>query len=183
MNSWNLALFNAVHALAGRFIFLDAIAIFLAEYLAYFLVAGFFLFLFLQKGIRNRIYRFCEATLAIILARGIVTEVIRFFYHHARPFDALGFAPLIAESGWSFPSGHATWFFALAMAIWYADHTWGFWYFVGAILMVTARVYVGVHWPFDVLGGAAIGILCAMFIHWLFRNVRAELPKPKENLS
>jgi undecaprenyl-diphosphatase len=179
MNSWNLALFDVIHSLSGRFVFLDAIAIFFAQYLAYFLVLGFFALLFFQKGARNRFYHFCETALAIILARGIVTEVIRFFYDHPRPFDALGFSPLIPESGPSFPSGHATFFFALAMAVWYADRKWGMWYFICAIFIGIARIYSGVHWPLDVLGGAMIGVACAMFIHWLFRNVRTELAVPK----
>lgn len=180
MSSWNLDLFNAIHSLSGRFVLLDASDIFFANYLAYFLVAGFLVFIFFEKGSRRRMYHFCEVALSIIIARGIVTEVIRFFYHHPRPFDALGFVPLIPESGWSFPSGHATWFFALAMALWYADRTWGVWYFIGATLMAFARIYAGVHWPLDAIGGALIGIASAMVVHGLFRTARKELLRPKQ---
>ena len=64
----------------------------------------------------------------------------------------------------SFPSDHATGGFALACGMFLYDR------FVGAVLLVLAaglafaRVYVGIHYPGDVLAGAAIGVLAAMAI-------------------
>jgi undecaprenyl-diphosphatase len=171
----NQTLFLFIHHFAGRNIFADDIGVFFAEYLPYLMVLGFLVLAFYENGWRKKLYLFAEGTLAVILSRGIVTELIRFFYHHERPFAFYGFTPLISESGWSFPSGHAMWFFALALTIWYFNRKWGWWYFVLAALMGVARIYAGVHWPYDILGGAILGMACAMFAHWLFKDSRKKL--------
>src|SRR5258708_24900384 len=103
-----------------------------------------------------------------MVSRGIVTELIRYFYHHERPFSFYNFTPLIPEVGWSFPSGHAAWFFALATVIWYVNRKWGVWYFVLSVVMGIARIYVGVHWPLDVLGGIVAGVVVGGVVSFLF---------------
>jgi undecaprenyl-diphosphatase len=175
MANANLIIFNIIHGWSGHYVFADVAAIFFAEYLPYLLVLGFLILAFQQSGARRKFYLFAEGLLAVILARGIITEVIRFFYPVTRPFALLGFSPLIPESGSSFPSGHMAWFFALALAIWFVNRKWGAWYFVLSAVMGVARIYAGVHWPFDILAGAVLGILCAWFIHWLLRDSRAAL--------
>jgi len=175
MSTLNQILFQFVHHFAGRFIILDDLGVFFAVYLPYFIAAAFLLLVWEAGEWRQKIYRFAEGAMAAILARGLIEEIIHLFYYHPRPFDFYGFAPLIAESGWSFPSGHACFFFALAMVAWFAHRKWGAWLFVLAIVNGIARIYTGVHWPFDVLGGAAIGIVSALFIHWLMRGERKAL--------
>jgi len=175
MGNINTALFQWIYGLSHRNVFIDGVGIFFAQYFPYFLIIGFLVLVFYKKGIRQKLYLFCEGVLAVILARGIVTEVIRFFYHHPRPFDALGFTPLIAESGWSFPSGHATFYFALSMTVWFVNRKWGMWYLLAATVMGIARIYVGVHWPLDVLGGALIGIASGVFVHWFLKGPREAL--------
>ncbi len=141
----------------------------------YLLVAGFLILAFREPGARRKFYLFAEGSLAVILARGIITEGIRFFWKVQRPFVVLGFSPLISETNSSFPSGHMAWFFALALVIWYANRKWGIWYFVLAAVMGIARIYAGVHWPLDVIGGAVAGLLSGWFVHWLLRKTRTAL--------
>jgi undecaprenyl-diphosphatase len=107
---------------------------------------------------------------AVILSRGIITEVIRFFYNRPRPFLALSFVPLLNENSGSFPSGHASFFFALAPLAFLINKKAGYWFLVSSFSMVFARVAAGVHWPSDILGGIAIGL--ASF--WI---VKFALPK------
>ncbi len=183
MAAWNLTVFELIHGWSGHFVFADVAAIFFAEYLPYLLVVGFLVLVFRQPGPRRKFYLFAEGSLAVILARGIVTESVMFFYRTVRPFALLGFSPLINESGSSFPSGHMAWFFALAIVVWFADRKWGAWYFALAALMGIARIYAGVHWPVDILGGVAIGLASGWFIHWLFRGARAELFAAKQQES
>ena len=183
----NQSIFLWIHHFAGHNGFLDGLGIFFAEWLPYILVVAFLVLVFMQTGLRHRLYLFAEGALAVILARGIVTTAIRFFYIHPRPFEALGFTPLIPESGSSFPSGHATWFFALALVVWFANRKWGWWFFALATINGIARIYVGVHWPFDILGGAAIGGASGIFVHWLLKKSRVQLgareKMPLEKLS
>src|SRR4029078_6397487 len=58
----------------------------------------------------------------------------------------------------SFPSDHATGAFALAFGIWLYDRTIGALLLAVAALLSFARVFVGTHYPGDVVAGAAIGI-------------------------
>jgi undecaprenyl-diphosphatase len=169
LNVINEVVFQWIHNFSGRSVILDGLAIFFAQYLPYLLMAAFLLLVAYQLTSRRRFYVFAEGILAIILSRGIITNIIYYFYYHPRPFEFYGIAPLISESGASFPSGHAAWFFALAMSVWYVDRKWGTWFFALTVAMGIARIFAGVHWPLDVLGGALIGIASAMFIHWLLR--------------
>lgn len=175
----NSLLFDFAHGFAGRNFLIDDLGIIFAKYVPYLLVLGFFILIFRQAGWRRRLFLFIEGALAVILSRGLLTEIIRFFYHHPRPFEVLNFTPLIPENGYSFPSGHATFYFALAAAIFFWNRRWGIWYFVFAIINGFARIYVGVHWPMDVLGGAVIGILSGLLIHSLLSTqFKSLLQKP-----
>jgi undecaprenyl-diphosphatase len=174
MSSFNQIVFGWLHHLAGRWPLLDAVAIFCAQWLPYILVLGFLFLILDQADARHGFYLFAEGALAIILARGIITTTIHYFYYHPRPFEVYGFVPLFSEVGSSFPSGHAAWFFALAMVVWYLDRKWGVWYFVFATLISVARIYAGVHWPLDVIAGAIIGVGSAMFVRWVLEKELAQ---------
>lgn len=71
----------------------------------------------------------------------------------------------------SFPSGHTTTSFAIAVAITLAlrgkDSVWiGKALLVWAMLVGIARIYAGVHYPSDVLGGALFGtVFAAIWVH------------------
>jgi undecaprenyl-diphosphatase len=67
----------------------------------------------------------------------------------------------------SFPSDHATGAFALAFAIWLYDRTFGTILLAIAAILSFARIYVGTHYPGDVVGGALIGIAVVASLYLL----------------
>ncbi|KPL00704.1 MAG: hypothetical protein AMJ90_07855 [candidate division Zixibacteria bacterium SM23_73_2] len=71
----------------------------------------------------------------------------------------------------SFPSSHATNLFAAATLISYFYHKVRAYFFVIAFLVAFSRIYVGVHYPSDMLGGALLGFLCAGMIILLFKFI------------
>jgi len=83
-----------------------------------------------------------------------------------------GFEPLVYSHSPSFPSGHTSSSFAFAFAILPAvDIKWlKVTSVAAATLMGLSRLYVGVHYPSDVLGGAVIGALCGLAAVWLYRK-------------
>ena len=72
----------------------------------------------------------------------------------------------------SFPSGHASAAFACATVIAWASPRLAVPVYVLAALVASSRVYVGVHYPLDVLGGALLGTLVGMVAVFLARRGR-----------
>jgi len=177
----NQQLFDFFHNISGRGAFLDAGIIFFAKYLTYFLVIALLVWLF-SKDSRRRLFIFAELAIAAIVARGLITEWIRFTYYHARPFEALGFQSLIPESGASFPSGHMTFLFALGLVVWLYNRKFGYWFLGLSFVVGIARIAAGVHWPMDILGGILVGALSAILIHKLLKPYREGLIKQKEEI-
>jgi undecaprenyl-diphosphatase len=97
-----------------------------------------------------------SAGLSLLLNQPIAHLVDRARPYLAHPSHA---HLLIARShDPSFPSDHATGAFALAFGIWLYDRTLGTILLALATILSFARVYVGTHYPADVVGGALIGM-------------------------
>ena len=77
----------------------------------------------------------------------------------------------------SFPSGHAATSFAAATVLTFAFPRLAPALFVLAGAVAFSRVYVGVHYPLDVLGGAALGVLVATALRLLVRGRRRLRPE------
>lgn len=175
-------IFNLIHGLAGKWWPLDWLGIFFAQYLGYLIVLVAIFIFIKEKNWRQRIYFFALASLSVILARGLITEIIRFFYYRPRPFLALQIKPLADHDVTSsFPSGHAAAFFALVLVIFYFlkqaqdKSKWGWRSLILALLIGVARIFVGIHWPSDILAGALIGLVSAFL-------VKKILPPPESGL-
>ena len=157
-------LFTYINNLAGKWVCLDGIAIFFAQYLIYFLVAGAILFFFFIKK-QERIRYLILIASSVILSRLVITELIRLFWHRSRPFVDYSVNQLIEHSAsGSFPSGHITFLFPLATVIYFFNKKLGIAFFIFSFSIGLARIFVGIHYPFDILVGIIIGILSAMVL-------------------
>ena len=98
-----------------------------------------------------------------------------------RPYDAIESIKILVppETSFSFPSGHTMVMFAFAAAMTMAFGKKGAWAFSPAVLMGFSRIYVGVHYPTDVLAGMIVGCLVSFITFKLFHLVW----KPKEIIS
>jgi undecaprenyl-diphosphatase len=113
-----------------------------------------------------------RAAVAAVLSAGLAlaaAKVISELVDRARPFvaDAHGvhlFSAHAADPG--FPSDHATAAFAIATAIVLRKRGWGIFALVAAAILSIGRVALGVHYPSDVLAGAALGAAAALVL-WL----------------
>jgi undecaprenyl-diphosphatase len=72
----------------------------------------------------------------------------------------------------SFPSGHAATSFAAATMLSFAFPRFAPALYVLAAAVAFSRIYVGVHYPLDVIGGAVLGMLVATALHLLVRAQR-----------
>lgn len=105
----------------------------------------------------------------IFLSDQISSSVLKSFFGRIRPCNALESINLLVNrsKAFSFPSSHATNFFALATYFGYYYRKYIWWFILVAALVAYSRVYVGVHYPFDIVGGALLGIICAFLIIYL----------------
>jgi len=89
----------------------------------------------------------------------LLSEALKALFHRARP---LAEALVTRPHSHSFPSGHATTSFACAATLArFVSPRVAVAFYVLAALVAWSRVYVGAHYPLDVLGGAALGLLIA----------------------
>lgn len=117
------------------------------------------------------------AVAAVVISR-ILQHVIP---SHSRPLHTpdLKFQLLAGEhpdtlNQWnSFPSDHAVLFFALSMGLWYQSRKLGYAAMAWTLVVICLpRLYLGYHWPSDVVGGALFGVLLMVVIYELFRESR-----------
>jgi undecaprenyl-diphosphatase len=103
--------------------------------------------------------------------RPVHTAGLDFTLPHTMPADFL--------AGWSsFPSDHASLFFALATGLWLVSPLVGAFAFLHAAVIVSLpRIYVGLHFPTDILSGALLGVTAVAAI-WKWRAVFAKLVEP-----
>lgn len=159
--------FKIINDFAGKNAVLDKIGIFFAEYLPYLIGVAALAFA-IYWFVKNKSWKVVwQALAAVILSRGIITEAIRFLWHRPRPFAGHTVNLLINhEVSGSFPSGHTTLLFALATIIYFWDKKIGWLFFALSFLACFARIFAGVHYPTDILGGIAIGV----FSGWIIKK-------------
>ena len=112
-----------------------------------------------------------SAGLGLALAAVIARLVDRPRPFVAHPGTVQLFAHHAADPG--FPSDHATAAFAIAVALLLRSRRWGLLALAAATVLAVTRVAMGIHYPTDVLAGAALGAAAAIVLHQA--RVRAPL--------
>lgn len=102
----------------------------------------------------------------------VLVQVLKYIFHQPRPFLILDNVRLLFEHGGynSFPSGHATFFAALATAVFLRHRRAGLILWVGALLIGLARVVSGVHFPADILAGFVLGAIIPFLWSQIFKS-------------
>ncbi|MFF7969955.1 phosphatase PAP2 family protein [Streptomyces sp. NPDC007905] len=112
------------------------------------------------------------APVAVLVAFG-VDAGLKLLVREDRPCRGLPFHTLEAcpaPGDWSFPSNHAAIAAAAAVALFFVSRRLGAVAAVCAVAMAASRVWVGVHYPHDVLAGALVGALVAFFVMTVLRR-------------
>ena len=107
---------------------------------------------------RRRLRAAARVVLIILLTYATIDGVLKPIFARARPFDAVADVRVVGTrpTTYSFPSGHAAMAFGGAiglMAIWPRQ----VWLLGLAFAIAVSRIYVGVHYPLDVLVGGLVG--------------------------
>ncbi|MEG2695493.1 MAG: phosphatase PAP2 family protein [Acinetobacter sp.] len=174
--SLNIYLFDCINSIATQSPVLDRIAIFTAHDLNTVFIC-FLLFLLVLKW---KTYNFLFAkTLLIVLLSLVLSDFAEIFYHHPRPFE-LGLGHQLIGHGLSssFPSQHTLTIAIIAFSYWLA----GFKKIgiAGGLVAITvglSRIYVGVHFPFDIIGSFVIGLILVVSVNYAVQEFRLRVRK------
>ena len=163
------ALFAWINALAGRAPALDtAMGWIASDYivpvcLGLALVAMWFIGRDAQERMRYQIGVFTALT-ALALSN-LVVLISNAYFFRPRPFDGMEDVTLLfyRPTDSSFPSNSAAAAFAIAAVVWRINRRIGAAMFAAAAVYGFSRVYAGVHYPSDILGGIIIALVVTAF--------------------
>ncbi len=173
-------IFLFLHSFSGQSNVLDNILIFFAEYFPYIVILIFLEFTYSHYShIKEELKAFYYVTISSITSMLFSVELIRYFYHRPRPFLQNHFIPLFNENSFSFPSGHASFFFAMAFSIYFLHKRWGVSFIIFAIMISIARVVAGVHFPMDIFGGAIVGYIVSFLFNKLLNKNSSNFSRDK----
>jgi undecaprenyl-diphosphatase len=171
---YDIKIFEAINGLANQSEVINILGIFFAKYLPYLLVLFLLFFLFWPKKNRKENWAMVPiALIAALVGRFVAKGAVLIFYNRPRPYvNFSSVNKLISmdsvENLQSFPSGHAVFFFALSAAVYSFNKKLGIFFLLCSTIIAISRVFVGVHWPSDILAGAVLGIIVGIIIKWLY---------------
>ena len=169
------------------FLYLNSLRNYYVDIAMYYITDRFFwvwfyaliIALIIWKFKKQALYVLPVLILGIVLADKFSSDFMKFYFERLRPCHDPGlrdFVLLGKECGglYSFTSSHAANSFAFGTGFWlflkpYFRYSWLI--FIWAALVSYSRVYVGVHYPGDIIVGAMCGAIIAWLIYTIFRKI------------
>lgn len=163
-----ISIFKNINQFANKWKALDILAIFCARFLPYLMI----IFLFFYSVYILNIYLFLFALLSGLFARFIINELIHIFYKEQRPAHLQQTKILIpVPKNYSFPSGHSSFFFGISFLLLFYNIYLATVFIFLSLIIGTARVFCGVHWFRDILGGIFAGLVSSLIIFSLLNYI------------
>lgn len=147
----------------------DTLIIFFGDYLIFFTIIPLIYFWFKDRK------TFFLLVFSVVLAK-LIETAIGYAFPMPRPYETTGIIPILRKvaNNPSFPSGHTSTSVAFAMATFLKYKKLGILFLFLALLIGTARVLGGVHFPIDILGGFFVGVFSVFGIFRGFRGFNAK---------
>jgi undecaprenyl-diphosphatase len=145
----------------------------------------FMLYWALKCGKTRRLKFICLSLVCFAITDFSSARILKPLFERLRPCydpETVGVVRWIIECGgkYSFPSAHASNHFGLACfwyySIYFMTRSKWRWLWIWAILISFAQVYVGIHFPLDVIGGALLGLITGFGLARLFEVWAREQP-------
>lgn len=177
---WFLAINNGMQNA-----FLDVICPFMRKQSNWYLVYAILLYICYRKWNKHVLWIVLGAAVLVLLSDQVSANLIKNTVQRLRPCNEPTLAGMVhtvvgCGSGFSFISAHATNHFAIAVffsLLFRNDYKWVTYVaMIWAALIAFSQVYVGVHYPFDVLCGALLGCTFG-YIAGRFVHKKISIPK------
>jgi undecaprenyl-diphosphatase len=111
-----------------------------------------------------------------LIAWGLSDLTGNFFKHlfeRQRPFEVLDHVnKLVSAGSFAFPSNHAANAFAVATGIAWFFRKAALPFLLLALIVALSRVYVGVHYPSDVIAGGVLGVAISFIVLFLYNRAK-----------
>jgi predicted phosphatase len=172
MNDW---LFWLINSMANRSVIIDGLMITISKLVPYvymLVLAWLFVKGFRVNSFKLRAESFATGVLLVLCLIG--SFILGSIFYENRPFVEHPETILILNhaADASFPSDHAVGTMAIACGILFYRWKWGTWMVYGSILVGISRVFVGNHYPGDILGAfILVWILTAIYNKTIRRSV------------
>lgn len=170
----NNSIFYFFYNLAHKSDTVDSVITFSAVYFPYIVIILAGLFLLFHHDVFKAEYPYQiffkkkKEILSVFITAGVAwaaSSVLKILIQVERPLVKLpDVQSLFPETGFAFPSGHATFFMALAFSLLFLHKRVGYLFIGFALLIGLARIAGGVHFPVDILGGFGLGALVAYLV-------------------
>lgn len=136
--------------------------------------------LFIKKTRRCGALMLVSMVLGLIIGNGILKNLIA----RQRPCWLDETIPLLISKplDYSFPSGHTLASFEAAVMIFLHNKKWGIISFIPAILIAFSRMYLFVHFPTDILGGAILGSIISETVYYGHKKIKSNIVKKQEEI-
>jgi len=139
------------------------------------------LYILIKQWKKEAVWLILALVLCIVISDQVASGLLKHLVKRLRPShvdDLRGLVHLVRDySGgmYGFASSHAsnTVGFALLSSLIMKQRNYTFAIFSWAIITSYSRIYLGVHYPGDILGGALIGSLAALLCYWVLRRYRS----------
>lgn len=167
INQLNYALFSQIFTLGGKSWVADNLMILGAEYIVYLTFLLIVIF-FITGGSKER--KAAVLTLFSVVLAIILVKVLHILYFEPRPFVTYPITPLVKHiADAAFPSEHTTIMAIVAFSFAFYRSRKALLLVLLAVWVGLSRIYIGVHYPLDILGGFIMGFIATGII-WQIKN-------------
>ena len=123
---------------------------------------------------KRRIFPIASACVVSGLLGNFFKDYLKKLIMRPRPFlDVPSLVPAVKKvpKGFSFPSGHTTLAFAVAFIIYrILPKRYSIPAFLIAVLVAFSRLYLGLHYPTDILGGICVGYVAGLITDFIYKR-------------
>lgn len=157
-------IFRVINQFAGRFRLLDTIMVTISQKVRY-LYMIFLIFMWFRNNFYKKVTLYAGISIVITI---LLTSFIKLFYFKPRPFLKLWvhlLPPFPSKKNSSFPSKHTTLAFAVATSVVLYKRVMGSVMFILAFLAGFSRIWMGQHFPSDIVGSAFLGSLTSIVVY------------------